>query len=234
VWANEESLRSHSTSGGFAAAASKYFVENYNGVIGVAFDGRSAKHIYVDNDYELSKFQGSKYVWSDASEVYSSIAEHLPHQSVLFFGTGCQVAGVLARFHNHPNRDRLYTIDLICGGVPSDLLMQTFFKENPNVEAITSFRTKRKYELKGIVKGRKCCFRNRHFRYLVSALNKLCAIHATIVLSHLLIVEATLQLEIYGETVSQRIKERKEYRWWSSTQKEAFNYCMKLMCQRSQ
>ena len=154
VWANEESLRNHSTSGGFAAAASKYFVENNNGVIGVAFDGRSAKHIYVDNDYELSKFQGSKYVWSDASEVYSSIAEHLPHQSVLFFGTGCQVAGVLARFHNHPNRDRLYTIDLICGGVPSDLLMQTFFKENPNVEAITSFRTKRKYELKGIVKGK--------------------------------------------------------------------------------
>ena len=72
----------------------------------------------------------------------------------MFVGTGCQVAGVLSSFAKHPNRDRLYTIDLICGGVPSNLLMQSFLENHPEVESITSFRTKRKYELKGIVAGK--------------------------------------------------------------------------------
>jgi len=154
VWANNDALRSQSTSGGFAAAVSKYFLDNNRGVIGVIFDGRKAKHIYVDRIDRLPEIQGSKYVWSNASAAYHAITENLPKRPVLFTGTGCQVAGVLSCFANHPNRDRLYTIDLICGGVPSNLLMQMFRKTNPEVEVITSFRTKRKYELKGIIDGK--------------------------------------------------------------------------------
>lgn len=154
AWANDNVLRSHSTSGGFAAAVTKNFLRNNNGVIGVGFDGKRAAHIYVDNDEDSYKLQGSKYVWSDASEAYRAIAENLPVRQVLFIGTGCQVAGVLSCFANHPHYDRLYTIDLICGGVPSNLLIQVFSKTNPEVEVITSFRTKRRYELKGIINGK--------------------------------------------------------------------------------
>lgn len=154
AWANDGALRSRSTSGGFAAVVARHFLENGNGVVGVSFDGWKATHILIDKEGDLGKFQGSKYVWSDASEAYSAIAENLPKRPVLFVGTGCQVAGMLSFFSSHPNRDRLFTIDLICGGVPSDLLMQVYRDAHPEVEAITSFRTKRKYEIKGIIDGK--------------------------------------------------------------------------------
>ena len=154
VWANDEQLRSNSTSGEFSAAVNRWFTNQFGGGISVFFDGRKAKHIHIKNSEEINRVQGSKYVWSDASEAYKQIAKVLPNNKVLFTGTGCQVAGVLAFFAKHPNRENLYTIDLICGGVPSDLLMQSYMDNNPKVEAITSFRTKRQYELKGIVAGK--------------------------------------------------------------------------------
>jgi len=154
VWANDNELRGKSTSGGFAAAASIWIINNNGVVVGVSFDGRRAKHILVDKEENLSQIQGSKYVWSDASNVYKAISENLKKRPVLFTGTGCQVAGVLSFFDKHPNKDRLFTIDLICGGVPSDLLIEAYKKTNPEVSSITSFRTKRKYELKGIVDGK--------------------------------------------------------------------------------
>ena len=158
AWAKDEALRQRSTSGGFAAAAGRWFIKNGSGVAGASFDGRMARHILAADGNSLSAIQGSKYVWSDAGPVYHEIAALLPQKKVLFTGTGCQVAGVLAFFANHPFRDNLYTIDLICGGVPSDLLMQSFFASNPQLEAIISFRSKRKYELKGIVSGQEFVF----------------------------------------------------------------------------
>lgn len=152
VWANDESLRRKSTSGGFATAASKWMINQNKGVVvGASFDGRRASHVLIDDDRKLDLLQGSKYVWSDTSRVYKDIAENLKTKPVLFIGTGCQVAGVLSFFYNHPNKDRLFTIDLICGGVPSDLLIQVFFKTHPEVTSIISFRSKRKYELKGLI-----------------------------------------------------------------------------------
>lgn len=154
VWANDDQLRFYSTSGGFAAAVSKSVVEKGDGVVGVSFDGRKASHIFVENVDDIKQLQGSKYVWSDASAAYQIISDNLFKRRVLFIGTGCQVAGVLSCFTNHPNRERLYTIDLICGGVPSDLLMEIYRKEHPEIEAISSFRTKRIYEMKGIIDGK--------------------------------------------------------------------------------
>ena len=161
VWAKDGALRSRSASGGVAAAAGRWFIQNGVGVAGAFFDGRRARHIFAADEGDLSVVQGSKYVWSDTSAVYREIETHLSGGKILYTGTGCQVAGVLAYFANHPLRDNLYTIDLICGGVPSDLLMQSFFKENPDVESIVSFRYKRKYELRGIVDGKEVTLEDR-------------------------------------------------------------------------
>ena len=161
VWATDGALRSRSTSGGFAAAAGRWFIQNELGVAGAFFDGRRARHIFAADEDALSAIQGSKYVWSETSAVYREIEKYLPGGKILFTGTGCQVAGVLAYFADHPLRDNLYTIDLLCGGVPSDLLMQAFFKENPDVESIVSFRSKRKYELRGMVGGKEVAIEDR-------------------------------------------------------------------------
>ena len=156
VWANDAAMRAASTSGGFAAAVSRWFISCGGSVAGVSFDGRRASHILVSDEDLLQQFQGSKYVWSDASSVYSAIESALPRGKVLFVGTGCQVAGVLAYFSGNRFRDNLYTVDLICGGVPSDLLMQTFFDMHPEIDGICSFRSKDKYELRASLKGKEC------------------------------------------------------------------------------
>lgn len=154
AWAKDNTLRSKSTSGGvFAAMATKILSEG-GVVVGAAFDGRHAKHILIDRIEQLNQLQGSKYVQSNTEGIYLQIAEHLAQHKVLFSGVGCQVAAVLSYFSNHPNKNNLYTIDLICGGVPSDVLMEKYFATKPSLEAITSFRTKRKYELKGIIDGK--------------------------------------------------------------------------------
>lgn len=150
VWANDVQLRQRSTSGGLAAAAGTWIIKNGGSVSGVAFDGRRAAHVMVSNLSGLASMQGSKYVYSDMLDAYKAIEDKLPSGMVLFTGTGCQAAGVLSFFESHPNRDNLYIMDIICGGVPSDLLMQVYFESNPRVSSISSFRSKRKYELKGI------------------------------------------------------------------------------------
>ena len=156
AWANDMEMRAASTSGGFAAAVSRWIVSSGGSVAGVSFDGRHASHVLVSSEAQLPQLQGSKYVWSDASSVYSAIESTLPLGKVLFVGTGCQVAGVLAYFSGNKFRDNLYTVDLICGGVPSDLLMQALFGMHPEIEKICSFRSKDKYELKASEGGKEC------------------------------------------------------------------------------
>lgn len=158
AWACDEELRSASTSGGVAAALCKWFAANGAGAAGVSFDGRRASYVMITNPSEVSLIQGSKYVWSDTEGIYRMIEERLEQGKVLFAGTGCQAAGVAAYFADHKNRKNLYLADLICGGVPSDHLMEVFFKTNPELVAVKSFRNKRKYELKGELNGKEVTF----------------------------------------------------------------------------
>lgn len=154
AWANADSVRDNATSGGFATAAGQWCINDGGYVVGSAFDGRRASHVLVSDTANLMRLQGSKYVWSNPEAAYKAIEDKLQSGKVLFIGTGCQVAGVLAYFAGNKYRNNLYTIDLICGGVPSDLLMQSFLEGGSRVEAVTSFRSKRKYELKGLVDGK--------------------------------------------------------------------------------
>jgi len=153
AWTTDCVLRSRSTSGGVFAAVAKKVLQEGGVVVGVAFDGRYAKHIVIERYEELEKLQGSKYVQSNTEGIYRVIKKYLKERKVLFSGVGCQVAAVLSYFDNNPHKDNLFTMDLICGGVPSDLLMEKYFEIEKDVEAVSSFRSKRKYELRGIVNG---------------------------------------------------------------------------------
>lgn len=153
AWTTDSLLRSRSTSGGVFAAVAKRILQDDGVVVGSTFDGRHAKHIVILQYEDLNKLQGSKYVQSNTEGIFNEINKYLPERKVLFSGVGCQVAAVLSYFANNAHKENLYTIDLICGGVPSDLLMSKYFETRQDVEAITSFRTKRKYELRGKVNG---------------------------------------------------------------------------------
>lgn len=154
AWTADSGLRIRSTSGGVFAAVAKRILQDGGVVVGSTFDGRHAKHVVIERCDDLYRLQGSKYVQSNTEGIYNEIKNNLPIRKVLFSGVGCQVAAVLSYFSNSPYKDNLFTMDLICGGVPSDLLMEKYFEMKEGLNAISSFRTKRKYELRGFIDGK--------------------------------------------------------------------------------
>lgn len=114
--------KAHSTSAGVFAAIATAFLEKGGLVCGAAMfikNGQAdVKHIMISSVGDLPKLQGSKYVKSDITDVIPQISVALARgESVLFSGTPCQVSGVKSMFKN--TLDKLYTIDIICHGVPS-------------------------------------------------------------------------------------------------------------------
>lgn len=162
AWANDMSYRKRGTSGGIFAALSSSFIQNGGVVVSSSFDGFHAKHIIISDVKDIETLQGSKYVQSDTEGIYKIIDEYLNHKKVLFFGVGCQCAAIIAYFFNHPYATNIYTVDMVCGGVPSSLLINKFRVQNPEVERITSFRNKRKYELRGLIGNKEVIFPSKN------------------------------------------------------------------------
>ena len=87
------------------------------------------KHSRIDNLSDLKKLQGSKYVQSDTSTIFTEVKNDLNNEKkVLFSGTPCQVASLknyltALKISNIKN---LYTIDLICHGVPSKSMFDDY------------------------------------------------------------------------------------------------------------
>ena len=106
------------------------------------------KHIVIDNKEDLHLLQGSKYTQSDTTGIYKKVYEYLKKGTfVLFSGLGCQVAGLLNYLPHNTQFDNLFTIDLICGGVPSRALITKYLEHEANkVKEIHAFRNKNVYE----------------------------------------------------------------------------------------
>ena len=89
------------------------------------------KHSRIDNLSDLKKLQGSKYVQSDTSTIFTEVKNDLNNEKkVLFSGTPCQVASLknyltALKISNIKN---LYTIDLICHGVPSKSMFDDYIE----------------------------------------------------------------------------------------------------------
>lgn len=148
---NTDDMRLRSASGGVFSSLAKSFIEQGGVVAGsnLSFENGeiTVKHIVVDNENDMILLLGSKYVESDCSSVYRSIEDHLKKGvAVLFCGTSCQVKALYRYLEIcHISTNALYTIDLICHGVPGikllrDYLDETGFKLDNNTDL--KFRTK--------------------------------------------------------------------------------------------
>ena len=145
AWAKDEIIRSRSASGGAFAAIAQYVLNKQGIVFGAANTKEcEVKHIFIEKLSDLYQIQGSKYTSSDTSGSYKQAYNFLKQNKiVLFSGTGCQIAGLLTFLKNKKYSGKLITIDLICGGIPSKLLIQKFISNEPyEVKKIVSFRTK--------------------------------------------------------------------------------------------
>ena len=123
--------RNDSASGGIFLSLAEQIISEGGVVIGACLDSSSfeCKHIIVDNRKDLRKLQNSKYVQSNLSDIYSITKKILENDKrmVLFSGTPCQIAG-LKSYLGYKKYGQLYTVDLVCHGVPSPL----FWKWNVN------------------------------------------------------------------------------------------------------
>lgn len=146
-----DDMRLQSASGGVFSGLAKSFIEQGGVVAGsnISYENGevTVKHIIVDNENDMILLLGSKYVESDCSSVYRAIENRLKKGvAVLFCGTSCQVKALYRYMEiRHININSLYTIDLICHGVPGikllrDYLCEIGFKVDSNADL--KFRTK--------------------------------------------------------------------------------------------
>lgn len=144
--ANEE-IRMASSSGGVFSALSETLIADGGVVYGAAFDNDwSVCHIRVDDITCLERLRGSKYVQSKINNTYKEVEADLKcSRIVLFSGTPCQVKGL--KLFLRKSYENLITVEVVCHGVPSPKVWQSFLTEiNPHDKDITSiqFRNKKR------------------------------------------------------------------------------------------
>ena len=122
----EEELQ-YSQSGGASWAIIQTFLDTGGAVYGAAFDtALYIKHQRVTSIEDAVKFRGSKYVQSNVEGIFLSVREDLKKGiKVLFFGTGCQIAGLKASIPLRWQED-LLTVDLVCHATPSPAVWKAY------------------------------------------------------------------------------------------------------------
>ena len=144
----DENILMKSTSGGVFYPLALEILKRQGVVMGCAFDEKlTAHHVAVENEKDLEKLGGSKYVQSNTLGVFAQVKELLlQDRYVLFSGTGCQVAGLKAFLNK--DYEKLLTVDVVCHGVPSPKLFENYLcylsgKEKAEITDY-SFRSKEK------------------------------------------------------------------------------------------
>lgn len=146
-WNKNKSVKRKSSSGGMFSLIAEWFLNNGGYVIGSAWDNDfSVKHICASNKKDLEKLRGSKYIQSNTGNIYVKVKSLLDSgKKVLFSGTPCQVHGM--RTFLNKDYENLYTIDLVCHGVPPYKMLKKHLQEvtSGDVDKVTNiyFRYKK-------------------------------------------------------------------------------------------
>ncbi|MDE7222619.1 MAG: polysaccharide pyruvyl transferase family protein [Acetatifactor sp.] len=124
-----DEIRKNSSSGGMFTLLAESIFKNGGIVYGAAFDeNMQLRHASAQTMPELAPLRGSKYVQSNVGAVYREIKDKLESgRQALFTGTPCQVAA-LNSFLNR-RYDNLFTVDLLCHGVPSQYELNKYIDE---------------------------------------------------------------------------------------------------------
>ena len=121
-----DSMRIRSSSGGAFYELARQMLRDGGYVCGAVFDDEfHVKHILSTAKEDILHMMGSKYVQSDVGYCYREIKDVLEKGcKVLFSGCPCQVAGLRTFLgKEYPN---LLLVELICHGIPSDQMLQTY------------------------------------------------------------------------------------------------------------
>lgn len=136
-WSLNEKIRLSSSSGGAFSEIALPILEQGGVVFGCILNKDfKAIHSFIENPADLHQLQRSKYVQSYVGNTFQEVRKFLRQgRKVLFSGTPCQIAGLYSFLKK--TYDNLYTVDLICHGVPSPALWEEYKKYISKKENIT-------------------------------------------------------------------------------------------------
>ena len=144
----DDKLLSMSSSGGMFTELAQLILRDGGCVFGCVLDVANdftARHDIAEHPADLVLMRGSKYVQSNLGDSFYEVRRQLEsNRKVLFTGTPCQSAGLKAYLRKDYND--LYTLALICHGVPSPKVLRCLVREEEkragsSLKAI-SFRNK--------------------------------------------------------------------------------------------
>lgn len=121
-----------SASGGAFCVLARAVLETGGVVFGAeALPGGVVRHARIESVADLPRLQGSKYAPSDASAAFAQCADALASgREALFSGVPCLVYALRRRLErlglNEEALSRLWTVDLICHGVPDPRLFRLY------------------------------------------------------------------------------------------------------------
>lgn len=129
AYSKDEEIRIDSTSGGIFSVLGQNQYNKGSYVGGAVYnEDHTVSQIINNEPSSLGKLRSSKYLQSNATNVYKKIKKLLSEQKrVLFCGTPCQIQA-LYRFLGNRDYDNLVTIDFICRGVNSPKVFLSYMK----------------------------------------------------------------------------------------------------------
>lgn len=121
---NNDIILNESTSGGAFSSIADYWCDNNYVIFGAESEGLIVFHSYITDKSQLGRFRRSKYSQSVIGTAYIDANRFLQEgKKVLFSGTPCQLAGLMAYLRGK-HYDNLLLVEVVCEGVPSPLLIR--------------------------------------------------------------------------------------------------------------
>lgn len=135
-------MRLASSSGGMFSLLCRKVLAGGGVVFGAAFEQDfSVHHAAASTEAELAALRGSKYVQSDLGDTFRETKALLTQgKTVLYSGTGCQIAGLRAFLGR--DYENLVCVDVLCHGVPSPMVWQKYLSEQEKQVRAVHFRVK--------------------------------------------------------------------------------------------
>ncbi len=157
---NSKDIRLRSSSGGVFRAIAREVI-NRGGVVCAAVmdENFHVYHTFADTMDKIELMGRTFYVQSDLNDCYLRIREIVKTKEVLFVGTPCQVAGLKSFLGN--KKEQLLTCDLLCHGVPSPMVFESFIKDLQTRGSLEKFMFRDKtlgwkgYHVSAIINGKK-------------------------------------------------------------------------------
>jgi coenzyme F420-reducing hydrogenase beta subunit len=125
------------SSGGAFWAFSRAILDKNGAVYGACqLDVKTVAHIRAVSIEEAKLLRRSKYLQSDIGQIYKLVKQDLNNDIiVLFSGTPCQIAGLRAFLNRE--YENLFLCEVICHGVPSRAVWESFLREYENQKSIS-------------------------------------------------------------------------------------------------